>query len=167
MWPWRVKMPTQNLLRLLLLVMIMLRIMLATVCSKCFGRRMSSKLSQLDSWQQKNTSTNDVIGWLKYFAGYNPQLCLRVNVKPSHSRVIQKIFVLRIAFITINGKASHVSVFGRHKHGADAWILSEDLNTVVSSLPPTYKWKRTSITKRGWGGDYFSHVFKTNKKTNK
>ena len=32
MWPWRVKMPTQNLLKLLLLQMLMLRIMLATVC---------------------------------------------------------------------------------------------------------------------------------------
>ena len=32
MWPWQVKMPTQNLLRLLLLLMLMLRIMLATTC---------------------------------------------------------------------------------------------------------------------------------------
>ena len=32
MWPWRVKMPTQNLLRLLLLLMLMMRIVLATVC---------------------------------------------------------------------------------------------------------------------------------------
>ena len=36
MWPWRVKMPTQNLLRLLLLLMLMPRIMLATVCYR-FG----------------------------------------------------------------------------------------------------------------------------------
>ena len=32
MWPWRVKMPTQNLLRLLLLLMLIMRIVLATVC---------------------------------------------------------------------------------------------------------------------------------------
>ena len=38
------------------------------------------------------------------------------NVKLPHSRVIRKIFVLRIALITIHGEASHVSVFGRHKH---------------------------------------------------
>jgi len=31
MWPWRVKMPTQNLLRLLLLLMLEMRIVLATV----------------------------------------------------------------------------------------------------------------------------------------
>ena len=36
MWPWRVKMPTQNLLRLLLLLMLIVRIMLATVCYR-FG----------------------------------------------------------------------------------------------------------------------------------
>ena len=60
---------------------------------------------------------------------------MRVNVIPPHSRVIQKIFVLRIAFITIYGEASHVAVFGQNKHGARAGVLSEDLNTVVSSLP--------------------------------
>ena len=32
MWPWHVKMPTQNLLRLLMLLMLMMRIVLATVC---------------------------------------------------------------------------------------------------------------------------------------
>ena len=36
MWPWRVKMPTQNLLRLLLLLMLVMRIVLATVCCR-FG----------------------------------------------------------------------------------------------------------------------------------
>ena len=36
MWPWRVKMSTQNLLRLLLLLMLMMRIVLATVCCR-FG----------------------------------------------------------------------------------------------------------------------------------
>ena len=36
MWPWRVKMPTQNLLRLLLLLMLVIRIVLATVCCR-FG----------------------------------------------------------------------------------------------------------------------------------
>ena len=35
-WPWRVKMPTQNMLRFLLLLMLMLRIVLATVCCR-FG----------------------------------------------------------------------------------------------------------------------------------
>ena len=32
MWPWRVKMTTQNLSRLLLLLILMMRIMLATAC---------------------------------------------------------------------------------------------------------------------------------------
>ena len=36
MWPWRVKMPTQNLLRLLLLLTLVMRIVLATVCCR-FG----------------------------------------------------------------------------------------------------------------------------------
>ena len=34
MWPWRVKMPTQNLLRLLLLLMLMMRIVLTKVCCR-------------------------------------------------------------------------------------------------------------------------------------
>ena len=39
MWPWLVKMPTQNLLRMLLLSMLMKRIMLARVCCwfRCWG----------------------------------------------------------------------------------------------------------------------------------
>ena len=107
--------------------------------SKCFGRHLSLKLSQLDSiewvpWQQKKLQY-DVIGWLKYFAVYNPQLCLRVNVKLPHSRVIRKIFVLRIALITIHGEASHVSVFGRHKHklirGVDYLCLECGLQLLV------------------------------------
>ena len=36
MWPWRVKMPTQNRLRLFLLLMLVMRIMLTTVCCR-FG----------------------------------------------------------------------------------------------------------------------------------
>ena len=36
MWPWRVKMPTQSLLRLLLLLILVMRIVLATVCFR-FG----------------------------------------------------------------------------------------------------------------------------------
>ena len=36
MWPWRVKMPTKNLLRLLLFLMLIMRIVLATVCCR-FG----------------------------------------------------------------------------------------------------------------------------------
>ena len=32
MWPWRVKMPTQNMLRLFLLLMLVMRILLATLC---------------------------------------------------------------------------------------------------------------------------------------
>ena len=36
MWPWRVKMATQNLLRLLLLLILMVRIVSATVCCR-FG----------------------------------------------------------------------------------------------------------------------------------
>ena len=36
MWPWRVKMPTRNALRWILLLMLMIRIVLATVCCR-FG----------------------------------------------------------------------------------------------------------------------------------
>ena len=32
MWPWRVKMPTQNMLRLFLLLVLVMRILLATLC---------------------------------------------------------------------------------------------------------------------------------------
>ena len=58
MWPWRVKMPTQNLLRLLLLLMLMLRIMLATVCyrfgpkAKLLFRPWAQGLAQIWSWIQ-------------------------------------------------------------------------------------------------------------------
>ena len=52
----RVKMPTQNLLRLLLLLMLMLRIMLATVCyrfgpkAKLLFRPWAQGLAQIWSW---------------------------------------------------------------------------------------------------------------------
>ena len=49
---------------------------------------------------------------VKYFAVYNPQLCLTVNVKPPHSRVIPKIFVLRIAFSPLMEKRPTYSCLG-------------------------------------------------------
>ena len=45
MWPWRIKMPTQNLLRLLLLLMLIVRIMLATVCYRFGSWRLVLKLT--------------------------------------------------------------------------------------------------------------------------
>ena len=55
MWPWRVKMPTQNLLRLLLLLMLMLRIMLATAC--WFGSwRLVIKLNFCSDFEHKARS---------------------------------------------------------------------------------------------------------------
>ena len=55
MWPWRVKMPTQNLLRLLLLLMLMLRIMLATAC--WFGSwRLGIKLIFCSDFEHKGWS---------------------------------------------------------------------------------------------------------------
>ena len=52
MWPWRAKMPTQNLLRLLLLLMLMLRIMLTTVC--WFGSwRLVIKLNFCSAFKHK------------------------------------------------------------------------------------------------------------------
>ena len=56
MWPWRVKMPTQNLLRLLLLVMIMLRIMLATVCYKFWSWLLVLKLNFCSDFEHKGWS---------------------------------------------------------------------------------------------------------------
>ena len=85
-------------------------------------------------------------------------LCLRVNVKRPNSQVIQKIFVLRIAFITIYGEASHVAVFGQNKHGARAGVLSEDLNTVVSSSLPTYKLKK-KVLREGVKEEITYHMY--------
>ena len=45
-WPWRVKMPTQNLLRLLLLLMLIMRNMLTTVWCR-FGRWFGHKVKFL------------------------------------------------------------------------------------------------------------------------
>ena len=45
MWPWHVKIPTQNLLRFLLLLMLMLRIMLATVCYRFWSWGLVMKLN--------------------------------------------------------------------------------------------------------------------------
>ena len=53
MWPWRVKMPTQNLLRLLLLLMLMLRIMLATICYRFESWRLVLKLNFCSDFEHK------------------------------------------------------------------------------------------------------------------
>ena len=45
MWPWHVKMPTQKLLRLLLLLMLVMRIVLATVCCRFGGWSLVIKLN--------------------------------------------------------------------------------------------------------------------------
>ena len=45
MWPWYMKMPTQNLLRLLLLLMLMMRIVLATVCCRFWSLGLVIKLN--------------------------------------------------------------------------------------------------------------------------
>ena len=52
MWPWRVKIPTQNLLRLFLLQMLMLRIMLATVCCRFVDRFDHKAKFEILSWSQ-------------------------------------------------------------------------------------------------------------------
>ena len=56
MWPWRVKMPTQNLLRLLLLLMLIVRIMLATVCYRFGGWRLVLKLNLCSDFEHKGWS---------------------------------------------------------------------------------------------------------------
>ena len=50
MRPWRVKMPTQNLLRLLLLLMLMMRIVLATVCCRFRSWGLVKKLNFCSDW---------------------------------------------------------------------------------------------------------------------
>ena len=53
MWSWRVKMPTQNLLRLLLLLMLMMRIVLATVCCRFGSWGLVIKLSFCSDFEHK------------------------------------------------------------------------------------------------------------------
>ena len=53
MWPWRVKMPTQNLLMLLLLLMLMMRIVLATVCCKFGSWSLVIKLNFCSDFEHK------------------------------------------------------------------------------------------------------------------
>ena len=52
MWSWRVKMPIQNLLRLLMLLMLMLRIMLATVCYRFGSWGLVIKLNFCSDFEQ-------------------------------------------------------------------------------------------------------------------
>ena len=53
MWPWRVKMPTQNLLRLLLLLMLVTRIVLATVCGRFGSWGLVKKLNFCSDFEHK------------------------------------------------------------------------------------------------------------------
>ena len=53
MWPWRVKMPTQNLLRLLLLVMLMLKDMLTTIWCRCGSWSLVIKLNFCSDFEHK------------------------------------------------------------------------------------------------------------------
>ena len=53
MWPWRVKLPTQQLLRLLLLLMLMMRTVLATVCCRFGGWGLVIKLNFCSDFQHK------------------------------------------------------------------------------------------------------------------
>ena len=53
MWPWRVKMPTQNLLMLLLLLMLVMRIVLATVCCRFGSWDLVIKLNFCSDFEHK------------------------------------------------------------------------------------------------------------------
>ena len=53
MWPLRVKMPTQNLLRLLLLLMLVTRIVLATVCGRFESWGLVKKLNFCSDFEHK------------------------------------------------------------------------------------------------------------------
>ena len=53
MWPWRVKMPTQNLLRLLLLLRLVMKIMLATVCCRFGSWGLVIKLNFCSNFEHK------------------------------------------------------------------------------------------------------------------
>ena len=53
MWPWRAKMPTQNLLRLLLLLMLVTRIVLATICGRFRSWGLVKKLNFCSDFEHK------------------------------------------------------------------------------------------------------------------
>ena len=53
MWPRRVKMPTQNLLRLLLLLMLVTRIVLATICGRFGSWGLVKKLNFCSDFEHK------------------------------------------------------------------------------------------------------------------
>ena len=53
MWPWRVKMATQNLLRLLLLLILMMRVVLATVCCRFGSWSLVIKLNYCSDFEHK------------------------------------------------------------------------------------------------------------------
>ena len=53
MWPWRVKMPTQDLLRLLLLLMLMLKYVLTTVWCRFGGWSLVVKLNLCSDFEHR------------------------------------------------------------------------------------------------------------------
>ena len=76
MWPWRVKMPTQNMLRWILLLMLMMRIVLATVCCSFGSWGLFIKLSFCPDFEHKvwsrfwNWSSGEILKlkFSQYFA---------------------------------------------------------------------------------------------------
>ena len=86
MWPWRVKMPTQNLLRLLLLLMLIVRIMLATVCYR-FG---SWRLNLRYDFGKMNSTLGSVVP-LAMFSTLLTNLMLHYIFSQNKSTVLDKI----------------------------------------------------------------------------
>ena len=68
MWPWRVKMPTQNLLRLLLLLMLVTRIVLATICGRFGSWGLVIKLNFCSDFQHKV--------WSRFWSWSSCKICM-------------------------------------------------------------------------------------------
>ena len=68
MWPWRVKIPTQNLLILLLLPMLMMRIMLATVCCRIGSWGLVIKLNFCSDFELKFKRDFEAVVWSVFAA---------------------------------------------------------------------------------------------------
>ena len=90
MWSWRMKLPTQNLLRLLLLPMLMMGIMMATVCCRFGSLGLVIKLNFCSEFEHMvwsrfwSWSSGKIWSWgldsilmLMFCSGYEVELCSR------------------------------------------------------------------------------------------
>ena len=142
MWPWCVKMPTQNLLILLLLLMLIMRIVLATVSCRFGSWGLAVKLNFCSDFQQKVWS--GVWSWssgkilkLKFGQYFAADVWLRLRswilVKIMELGLV-KILSLSLVQRLLFGWDFKVNAYSRFRN----WSLIKicDINSTLGSVVP-------------------------------